>query len=581
MKLNSILSFLIILAFFMCGCQKKQSVLFANGETEYKIYFPGNAESEIIYSAELLAEKLKEISGADFDTVAKDGIIDKNQIVIASSYAKFIPEVPFAVKDDSEGFEVVTHNGDIYFKGGSGRAVMYAVYHFLEELLGCQWFSYDCVKIPELNRWKVPQISYYEEPAFSYRAIDYCEAYRPEFSLPRKINSQRFNRSRQPGGYERFWLEHSFEIFLPPDVFFNEHPEYFSLRDGQRKREKSQLCLTNTDVLKIITRRTKEFIRQNPDYRIYNVAQNDNQNYCTCKDCKAIVDEQESESGLMLWFVNQVAEKVKEEFPDKYIGTFAYQYTRKPPKNIVPDDNVYVILCSIECDFSHPFSHPNNEYFLRDLKQWSDIAPNIFIWDYVVNYRHYLIPHPNFGILQDNIRILKDHQVTGVLAQANYQSLGGEFARLRSYLLAKLLWNPQMDINAEIDNFINNYYGSSAGYVMEYFDLVQSLVNEQTQISFATKLTNPIYSSEFIKEARTILDKAIESADNELIRTRVEEVELGILYMEIINASDDAVKSGKLKKFLKIAKERNITMTSEGTTIEEFEQEFSNKSNVD
>lgn len=33
----------------------------------------------------------------------------------------------------------------------------------------------------------------------------------------------------------------------------------------------------------------------------------------------------------MVWFVNQVAARFKDEFPNKYVGTLAYQYTRKPP----------------------------------------------------------------------------------------------------------------------------------------------------------------------------------------------------------------------------------------------------------
>jgi hypothetical protein len=36
------------------------------------------------------------------------------------------------------------------------------------------------------------------------------------------------------------------------------------------------------------------------------------------------------ESGIVIWFVNQVAESIEDEFPDKYIGTLAYRHTPGP-----------------------------------------------------------------------------------------------------------------------------------------------------------------------------------------------------------------------------------------------------------
>ena len=48
--------------------------------------------------------------------------------------------------------------------------------------------------------------------------------------------------------------------------------------------------------------------------------------------------------GSFLTFVNKVAER----FPDKIISTLAYQYTRVPPKDLLPGKNVNIMLCNIE-----------------------------------------------------------------------------------------------------------------------------------------------------------------------------------------------------------------------------------------
>ena len=266
----------------------------------------------------------------------------------------------------------------------------------------------------------------------------------------------------------------------------------------------------------------------------------------------------------MLWFVNQVADAVKEEFPNEFIGTFAYQYTRKPPKYIRPADNVLVVLCSIECDFSHPFSHPHNKSFMDDLKKWSQITSNIFIWDYVVNYRHYLLPHPNFGVLKENIQIFKDYNVTGILEQAQYQSHNGEFAELRAYVLGKLLWNPELDTDKLVEEFITGYYGSSAPYIKQYFDLVQDLVTPDSYLTYATKLDDPIFTKSFFTQARVILSKADEAADNQEIRDRVEMVQLGVIYENLISDYQQAVKDGLLDKFKKVVERTGDFQSSEG-----------------
>ena len=52
------------------------------------------------------------------------------------------------------------------------------------------------------------------------------------------------------------------------------------------------------------------------------------------------------------------------EFPQVAVDTFAYQYTRRPPKTIRPRPNVIVRLCSFECNFREPLDHPSNAAFI-------------------------------------------------------------------------------------------------------------------------------------------------------------------------------------------------------------------------
>ena len=121
---------------------------------------------------------------------------------------------------------------------------------------------------------------------------------------------------------------------------FEKHPEYYSLIDGKRQIGWSQLCLTNPEVVHIVTERVLEAIRRDPTAKLFSVSQNDWDGHCQCESCMAIEKREDSPAGTLIHFVNQVAEQVEKEFPNVWIETLAYQYTRKPPKTIRPRHNV-------------------------------------------------------------------------------------------------------------------------------------------------------------------------------------------------------------------------------------------------
>jgi len=167
--------------------------------------------------------------------------------------------------------------------------------------------------------------------------------------------------------------------------------------------------------------------------------------------------------------------------------TFAYQYTRKPPVNVVPRQNVVVRLCSIECCFCHPLAecgHVRDESvserfsdlepaFANDLLGWSAISGKLYVWDYTTNYQLYLNPFPNFHVLQPNMQFFAENNVKGVFEEGNAASVSGEFGELRAYLLAKLLWDPYCDVEHEMTEFLEAYYGSQAApAVREYIDII-------------------------------------------------------------------------------------------------------------
>jgi len=560
--------------------KRVEHTLFSNKKTDYRIVVGKNASESEQWSAKELQKYLSEISGAAFKIVSDDTDVTKNEIIVG--YNKHSQQLLGDNFDEpassDESFVYKNIKSNLVLLGGKQRGTMYAVISFLENVFGVRWYTPEVTVIPKREKYTFNYINHSEKPSIQVRNDFYFEAFEPIWAAHNRVNGSMWYRE-QPGGVEVFGETHTFYKFVPPSEFYEKHPEYFSLIDGKRIYERAQLCLINPDVLDLMTERLKQYIRDNPKILIYSVSQNDWKNPCQCSNCQAIVDKEGSQSGIMLWFVNQVADRIKTEFPDKYVGTLAYDYTRKPPKKIKPKENVVIRFCSIECCFAHDFnSCPENRDFLSDLHRWSAISPKIYIWDYVVNFRHYIMPYPNFNVLQPNIKTFKNNHAIGIMEQAAYQSRGGEFAELRAYVIAKLLWDVDCDVDKVIDDFMYGYYGRSGQYIREYFDLLHAQVTPDTHIHLGLRPDDKIFSDKFVRDADQIFNKAEVVADNDEIKERVEMARLPLMYLKCRRDPVNSKYDGTYDRFSNIVKREGITHFDESgkPNIEDFHKRIKN-----
>ena len=534
--------------------------LFQGGRSDYAIVLSDEPSESERWAADELHHCLKEISGADFPILSTSHCPDdKNMIIVgANDRSRALVGDLFPEPDaNGQSFTYLNRGPHIILWGGSRCGAMYAALTFLETELGCRWYTPAVTVTPERKTYSFHLLWHSEAPGIAVRNVFYYEAFDPLWAAHNKVNGSMGLRE-QPGGVESYWSVHTFNRLLPPDEFFDEHPEYYSLIDGKRTAHEAQLCLTNPEVLRIVTQRLLEFMRKEPGHYIYSLSQNDGEGPCQCARCQALAQREGSESGPILSFVNQVAEQVEKEFPDKLIGTLAYVYSRKPPKTLRPRSNVVIRLCTFECCRAHPLTEcPMNASFVDDINGWVRIAPRLYIWDYVVEFGNYILPFPNFKVLQPNIQFFRDHNAIGVMSQAAYTSRGAEFAELRAYLLAKLLWNPDCDAETVINDFMHGYYGRSGQFVRAYYDLLQGLVTPATHLRLF-KPTVPMFTQAFIDQADALFDQAEVVADNDAIRQRVEMARLPILYLKCHRDPAKARQDGTYARFCQIVDREGI-----------------------
>jgi hypothetical protein len=580
---KSKIALLLIVLLLVVGCQqvvKDGLVTIAEkGVAKAVIVIAEDALEPEQHAAAELADFLQQITGAKFDIVHPLAF-GRSRLLVGPKAAK-LAEPDFTVAGlGTDGIVIRSVGNDLILAGGHPRGTLYAVYTFLEEHLGCRWWSSTESTIPNKPTFKVGKLDVRYVPTLEYREPYWFDAFDGDWAVRNKSNGNRPRIDEKRGGKHTYQgFVHTFYPLIPPKKYFKDHPEWFSEIKGKRTHNRAQLCLTNEEMRKELIKNLKANLRKNPAATIASVSQNDWHGNCQCSNCAAIEKEEESPAGLMLRFVNSVADDIKEEFPNVAISTLAYQYTRKSPKYVKPRDNVIVRLCSIECSFSKPLADERNKKFRDDIVGWSKISNRLYIWDYTTNFRHHIMPHPNLRVLGPNVKFFADHNVKGIFEQGAYTTNGAEMAELRAWVLAKLLWDPKRNGQELIDEFIEGYYGPAGPHIKAYLKLTHDAVEaSEDWLGCFEKHTAKFLSFETLSKGLAQL-KAAEAAvqDDPDLLFRVQVVQLPTMYTfmmrwdemrekaEVSSAAwpmPEAIKTA-YEHFMKIAKKKNITRLNE------------------
>ncbi|MGE5532509.1 MAG: DUF4838 domain-containing protein [Bacteroidota bacterium] len=566
--------------------------LASGGKTAYTIIVDPDATVTEQYAATELASFLKQVTGVDFP-IRQAVMAPATPILCVGPgrvQARMAPKLQLDnLKPD--GIVIESVGDSLILAGDRPRGTLYAVYTFLEDAVGCRWWSSKVSTIPSRPTLAVPEQHVRYIPPLEYRETFWFDAFDRDFAARIKSNGSSERLEEQQGGKISYggMFVHTFDRLMPPSEFAKDHPEYYSERDGKRivaEQPYCQLCVTNPEVKRIVTERVLAYLAKNPTTNIVSVSQNDVDKHCLCAECKKLEDAEGSPMGPLLHLVNYVAAEVAKQYPNVAIDTLAYQYTRKPPLHVKPLPNVIIRLCSIECDFATPLTSDSNKTFADDIKGWNKICDRLYIWDYTTDFAHYILPFPNQRVLGDNVRFFVNNGVKGLFEQGAYQSYGAEMAECRAWILAKLLWNPKLDDRKLMDEFLTGYYGPAAPYIREYLGMLHDSVEKtKTNLVIWVPPTSAYITFDLMAKAEKLFNQAEAAAQGDAaLLNRVQVARLPIRYVWATRWQEfqqAARKQGiawpgpaddieNARTFMAVCEANDIKKLSEGRGVESF-----------
>jgi len=472
-------------------------------------------------AARELVGHLERVTGARF-TITTEGAGEGGGAAILVGPTERAAALGSGTPDGPEQWRIRTVGDSLVLDGGRPRGTLYAVYRFLEDVVGVRWWTSESSFVPRIDRLELPGLQLEGEPAFSYRDIHGLDG-TVEFSARNRHNGDRSNLPAAFGGREAYGPPghaHDFYAYVPPEEYFADHPEFFSEVDGERKANRAQLCLTNPELQELVGERLAGFIargtadaeeRGESPPRLYSFSQGDWGGACSCPACAEVDRREGGHAGSLVEMLNSMGERIRESHPDVLIDTLAYHYTFPAPRQTKLAPNVVVRLSALQRrDFSKPVTHRRHRSYRRAIDEWRQVTSHLRIWDYSVTFGEGAeLPLPNLPILAEDLRYYLDHGVEGVFIQHD-PPIRADMRELKVWVLLKLLEEPTREIDPLVREFTDGHYGPAAPAIRDYLGLLgDAFARRPVRIGYPARAKQYRYiDPRFLREAQAIFDRA-------------------------------------------------------------------------
>lgn len=509
--LSALLS--VITIFSVAGCNPKEiedsnenakdkityteHYLVINGVSPYKIVIPESADAATEFAGEEFKNLFQEATGAILPIV-KDSQIKEGDKYISIGQTSQWEESGLTVSEDLgiSGLGIYTKGTNQYLIGGGQSGTCYAVYEWFERLFDLKYFTQDLHTIETESTMKLADFNFIEKPDVPIRFFNYNA-----YSDIKDVVRLRLNTAQE--GLFLYGMGHSFYSIISPSQYGADHPEWFSpnIQTALQGIDNWQLCTSNLELREEVFKNLcLELSRPgNENLKYVTVAQNDGGGICSCEGCSEQLARYGSYGGVYVDFMNWLAERltpwVEENLPNRTVKepmkvlTFMYSYTDKPPyvvddpntqkdesaePTIKARDDVALYFAPVTMNNAYPFNDKeNNPTYYNALQKWGKVTKEFNIFNYTHCCFSTLQPYNYWNSIRGNIEAMLDVGLQFWFEERE-SSTKSNLTAMGDYVISRMLWDTDSDINELIDDFILAYYGPEAApYIRDYFDTMQ------------------------------------------------------------------------------------------------------------
>jgi hypothetical protein len=513
-----------------------------------------------------LVETIKLSTGAELQVADAMPPADQPTIVIGdcadSRKAGINPElIPI------EGFVVKTAPNRVYLVGstkalppGSNDGTVWAVADFLERFVGVRWYwpvDLGGRTVIQATSLVIPPVHYSDQPVFRLRG------YYPRdgWKLPAKArDSDQAPLPFPPGAIPDGVARVNMRTYLPlvragcswpytikvhepqnlqhlPKTFRKENQDMFALKkDGTRNFR--MFCYSSPKTLKYLLDGCQR-VWDNGGTASWvtstcvTVSPGDEAVACSCPDCQKTYVRGggtwiDGPSLIMATFVQRMCEAVKSRWPDKKVIYLPYWNYDTCRREVQYPDNLVVMSAMTTYPMPLKAQRENFEEAIQRLRGFrAQACVPVTIWDYCVawTYGPYQYPH----LVRDYYQAVK-----GISAGAFLNGLWlGEWTNTAPtmYVWMKVLWNPDLDVDAVLDEMCRRLYGKAGPTARELMKLecdvwekgewTKNRIKDPGAWPVPRRLFPVVFTPEVAQRMKALRDKALaELADDPVARQR-------------------------------------------------------------
>ncbi len=418
------------------------------------IVIPEGSAPERRQSAELLQRYLRRSTGVALPIAsrARDGV------ALHVGRSEYVDTLGLKLETlDEDGFVLKGIDERTYVLAGPTEyGTEFAVCEFLERFVGVRWLlpTEAGTDVPRLTSVQAPAAEIRAEPSFRSRMISGLR------------NTEEGEWARRMRMHGRISFHHNLYKLFPPSRYAKTHPEFFPLVDGRRyvpKDDNDQAWQPNFAAKGLVAesvRNITSHFREHPRETSYSLGVNDGILVDESSDSKEPGRIRRNHLGFRdiseeyyAW-CNEVAVGVLKEFPDKWFGCLAYQNVAEPPTQVRIHPRIVPFMTYDRLQWADSTKRNASEELTR---RWASAAKVLGWYDYVYG-DCYCLPRVYPHLMADYLRFGRSHGV-GMHYAEGYPNWG-EGPKL--YLYLKLLWNPDIDVDATLDDWYERCVGKEA-----------------------------------------------------------------------------------------------------------------------